>query len=116
MGKTPPRGRGGGGSRNPDIALVKQSGRSSTTTPDPFHAQLENELRARGVALARRLARKFHPARIQQAIRAWDLQIEAGEEVGAGLLVWYIVEGIEPRDAGSEKGWLERRYDAGRNP
>ena len=58
---------------------------------------------------ARRLVKRYSEPRILSAIRAWLIQIEVGEDVGPGLLVYYIREGIELGIA-AEPDWLERRY------
>ena len=109
------RGGGGGGGIYPLLRLVKEDiGLYPTTTP--AQARNESELRVRGVTDAMTLAMKYATPRIEAAIQAWDLQIEAGEEVGPGLLVWYIRNSVEPRTL-AQKGredWLERRYQKGK--
>lgn len=108
-------GRGGGGGVYPLLRLVKEDkGLYPTTTP--AQARNESELRMRGVADSVTLAVKYASRRIEAAIQAWDLQVEAGEEVGPGLLVWYIRNSVEPRTAvrKAQENWLEKRYQEGK--
>ena len=68
---------------------------------------------------ADRLARSYKPEFIERWIAAWQTDIDAGESLSPGALVWRIENAGAPpvvaaRDAESE--WLERRYVMGRNP
>jgi len=108
-------GEGGGGGVYPVLTLVKQdNGYIPTTTP--AQARNETELRLRGVTDSLTLAKKYNTRRIEAAVQAWDLQIEAGEEVGPGLLVWYIRNQVEPRTTArrGREDWLEKRYQEGK--
>ena len=110
-----PRRGGGGGASSEKLTLVRTSQDNPPPTT-PARERLERELHQRGVTSARKLALWYRLGRIELAIRAWDLQVEAGEDVGPGLLVWYIREGVEPRER-DQKGaedWLERRYRKGK--
>ena len=108
-------GEGGGGGIYPVLRLVKEDNRVYPTTT-PAQARNESELRARGVTDAMTLAMKYATPRIEAAIQAWDLQIEAGEKIGPGLLVWYIRNKVEPRTPArrGREDWLERRYQKGK--
>lgn len=97
-------GVGGGGGVPDNILVLKEPSSSYPTTP---HAR-EEELRLYGVTSARQLSRKYSAARISAAISAWLLQAEAGQDVGPGLLVYYIREGVEPGERTED--WRERRY------
>ena len=108
-------GEGGGGGVYPSLRLVKEDNRLYPTTT-PAQARNESDLRERGVTDALTLAMKYSTRRIEAAIQAWDLQVEAGEEVGPGLLVWYIRNSVEPRTAArkGQQDWLEKRYQKGK--
>ena len=108
-------GEGGGGGVYPLLRLLKEDiGLYPTTTP--AQTRNESELRLRGVTDSLTLAKKYATPQIEAAIQAWDLQVEAGEEVGPGLLVWYIRNNVEPRTAArrGREDWLERRYQKGK--
>lgn len=101
---------GGGRTSTSNISETHDGGGYPTTTPQ--QDALENELSSLGVTTARHLVRRFTPRRIEAAIRAYRLQIEYGDDdVGPGLLAWYIKEGIEPiKKKAKEEDWVEKRY------
>ena len=113
---------GGGGGKHSRLELIKSRKRPTTTTPPivpPSSKALhfEAQLKERGVTTFRSLVANHKGRRIELAIRAWDLQVEAGEDVGPGLLAWYIREGVEPRGnrrVQAIESWAEKRYRLGK--
>ncbi len=106
-----PRPPGGRGAIQPPLLNTVYK-RDTDPPPSPTPASnddLLEALRDEGVRVAASIVRDFDEARIRAALEAY----QEVEDAGAGLLVWMIREGCEPRRPrrDDQAEWIERRQE-----